>query len=72
MKFGLIIWVCAFLGEGSSCINPIKYPTLYDSWYECSRSAYKESLKVLTRMGYAYVNKYQIGVKYNCEAVQTY
>ena len=71
MKYILIIWVCSFL-EGSACIAPMEYPTMYSSWYECSRDAHVESVKLMSKMGYAYVNKYQIGTKYNCRPVYTY
>jgi len=50
----------------------MEYPTVYDSWYECSRDAHVESVKLMSRMGYKYVNEYQIGTKYNCRAVYTY
>ena len=65
MKFVLVIWVCTFLHE-NACMKPIKYTELFDSWYECSRTADKESIKILSKMGYAYVNKYQVGTKYSC------
>ena len=71
MKFILIIWVCSFLGK-NACLPPVEYPTMYDSWYECSRDAHVESVKILSKMGYAYVNKYEIGTKYNCRSVYTY
>jgi hypothetical protein len=71
MKFILIIWVCSFLGK-NACLPPVEYPTMYDSWYECSRNAHVESVKLLSKMGYAYVNKYEIGTKYNCRLVHTY
>ena len=45
---------------------------MYNSWYECSRAAHMESVKLLSKMGYAYVNKYQIGTKYNCKSVYIY
>lgn len=47
-------------------MKPIKYPRVFDSWYECSRAAHVESVKVLTKMGYTYVNKHQVGTKYSC------
>ena len=47
-------------------MRPITYPRVFDSWYECSRTAHMESAKVLSKMGYAYVNKYQVGTKYSC------
>ena len=65
MKFVLIIWVCTVLHE-NACMKPIKYPKLFDRWDECSRTAHIESVKVLSKMGYAYVNKYQVGTKYSC------
>ena len=58
--------------QGSACLPPREYPIIYDSWYECSRDAHIESAKLLSKMGYAYVNKYQIGTKYNCRPVYVY
>ena len=72
MKFGLIIYICAFLGDTTRCMNPVKYPVLYNSWYECSQAAHRESVKYLAKLGYAYVNQHQVGIKYNCEIIQTY
>jgi len=51
---------------------PIQYPTLYDSWYECSRNAHIESGKILSKMGYRNVNLYKVGMKYQCKRVKTY
>jgi hypothetical protein len=71
MKYVLIIWVCTFLQQ-NTCMAPIEYPTIYDSWYECSRDAHVESVKLMSRMGYKYVNDLQIGTKYTCKPVRTY
>ena len=71
MKYILIIWVCSFI-QGNACLTPMKYPTLYDSWYECSRNAQVESMKLMSQMGYKYVNDYKVGTKYNCKLVRTY
>ena len=65
------MWICSFLNN-SECLPPIEFPTVYGSWYECSRAAHKESLSIMSKMGYRYVNKYQIGVKYNCKEVVVY
>ena len=70
MKYILIIWVCSFI-QGNACLAPIEYPILYDSWYECSRAAHTESIKIMAKMGYNKVNQYQIGMKYNCKVVET-
>jgi hypothetical protein len=71
MKYILVMWVCSFF-QGNACLAPVQYPTTYSSWYECSRDAHMESVKLLSKMGYAYVNKYQIGTKYNCKPIYTY
>ena len=71
MKYILIIWVCSFI-QGNSCMAPVESPTTYDSWYECSRDAHVESVKLLSRMGYKYVNDYRVATKYNCKPVRTY
>ena len=66
IKFTLIIWVCSFLG-GQVCMPPIQSPVIYDSRYECSRAADKESLKMMSNLGYNVVNKSQIAMKYRCK-----
>jgi len=71
MKYILILWVCSFL-NGQECMAPLEYPVVYDSWYECSRGAHKESLTLMTKMGYAYMNKYKIAMKYSCKEDMTY
>jgi len=64
-KFILMIWVCSFLGE-NMCMAPVKSPILYDSWYECSRAAHKESLNILSKIGYKAVNDGKIATRYTC------
>ena len=66
IKFTLIIWVCSFLG-GQVCMPPIQSPVMYDSWYECSRAAHKESLKMISKLGYKTVNEAHIAMKYRCK-----
>ena len=66
MKYILVLWVCSFLG-GQRCLPPIESPVLYKSWYECSRAAHKESLKIMSKLGYIVVNKNQIAMKYRCK-----
>ena len=66
IKFTLTIWVCSFLG-GQLCMPPIQSPVMYNSWYECSRAAHQESLKMMSNLGYNVVNKSQIAMKYRCK-----
>ena len=70
-KFTLIIWVCSFLGSQPTCLPPMEYPKQFNSWYECSRTAHKESLLLMTKMGYKYVNDNKIAMKYSCKSMTT-
>jgi hypothetical protein len=72
MKFILILWVCSFFAGATNCYPPVKFPTTYDSWYECSRDAHKESIKVLSTIGFKRVNAAQLGTKYHCQEVKIY
>jgi len=47
-------------------MRPIQSNTLYDSWYECSRAAHKESLRILSKIGYKAVNDAKLGTRYVC------
>ena len=69
-KFTLMIWVCSFLG-GQTCMAPIQSPIIYNSWYECSRAAHQESLKIMSKLGYTVVNKDKVAMKYRCKEVDT-
>ena len=71
IKFTLILWVCSFVGSPTTCLPPMKYPRVFDSWYECSRMAHNESVKMLSKMGYKYVNDNKIGMKYTCRQVSS-
>ena len=70
IKFTLTIWVCSFLGQ-QLCMPPIQSPVMYDSWYECSRAAHQETLKIISKLGYRVVNKDKIAMKYRCQEVSS-
>jgi len=70
IKFTLIIWVCSFLGQ-NMCMAPITAPILYDSWYECSRAAHQESIKIYSKLGYKVVNEARLATRYTCTPGQT-
>ena len=70
IKFTLTIWVCSFLG-GQLCMPPIQSSVMYDSWYECSRAAHQESMKMMSNLGYKIVNRDKIAMKYKCEEINS-
>ena len=71
IKFTLILWVCSFVSSPAPCLPPMEYPLVFDSWYECSRAAHKESSQILSKMGYKYVNDNKIGMKYHCKPLNS-
>ena len=71
IKFTLIIWVCSFLGQQSVCMPPMEFPKTFNSWYDCSRAAHKESLLLMTKMGFKYIKDNKIAVKYSCIGTNT-
>ena len=70
MKYILIIWVCSFINN-NGCMPPMESPQTYDSWYECSMAANRESNAIIQKIGYADVNRYKVGTKYVCRLDQT-
>jgi hypothetical protein len=66
IKFTLTIWVCSFLSMPSVCMPPIQLPTLYNTWYECSRAAHYESIKIYSKLGYRVVNEARLATRYMC------
>ena len=67
IKFTLTLWVCSFLSAQSVCMPPTQSPILYSSWYECSRAAHKESLHILSKIGYKRINDNKIATRYTCQ-----
>ena len=50
---------------------PVQSPIMYNSWYECSRAAHQESLKMMSKLGYKTVNKAHIAMKYSCKPTES-
>ena len=71
IKFSLTIWVCSFLSMPSVCMPPIHSPILYNSWYECSRAAHRESIKLYSKIGYKMVNQARLATRYTCKVVES-
>ena len=70
IKFNLTLWVCSFLSAQTACLAPLSYPALYDSWYQCSKAAHLESLQLMSKMGYKYVNDNKIAMRYTCKPAE--
>ena len=71
IKFTLIIWVCSFTA-GSRCMPPINFPTIFDSWKECTIAAHAESIKLIEGSESDFFNEHKVGMKYICRPDRTY
>jgi len=67
IKFTLTLWVCSFLSMPSVCMPPVQSPMLYNSWYECSRAAHQESMKIYSKIGYKVMNEARLATRYTCK-----
>ena len=67
IKFSLTLWVCSFLSMPSVCMPPVQSPVLYNSWYECSIAAHRESIKIYSKLGYKLVNEARLATRYTCK-----
>ena len=70
IKFTLTLWVCSFLGQ-NLCLPPIQPIILYDSWYECSRAAHQQSIKIYSKLGYKVVNENKLATRYTCQVLDS-
>ena len=68
IKFSLTLWVCSFLSMPSVCMPPVQSPVLYNSWYECSIAAHRESIKIYSKLGYKLVNEARLATRYTCKS----
>ena len=53
-------------------MSPINFPTVYDSWKECSIAAHTESIKIIESSDSDFLNENKVGMKYVCRPVRTY
>ena len=53
------------------CMAPVESPILYDSWYECSRAAHQESIKIYSKLGYKVVNEARLATRYTCKEISS-
>jgi len=70
-KFILLIWVCSFAGSQPACLPPVEVPKQFNSWYDCSRGAHKETLILMSKMGFKYVNENKIAMSYSCREMSS-
>ena len=58
--------VCSALG--GKCLEPMQHMDRYDTWADCMRAGYKDSLEIMQQLGDATINSTQTYVKFVCSA----
>ena len=64
MKIILTMIVCSALG--GKCLEPMQRMNRYDSWADCMRAGYEDSLEIMQQLGDAQLNSYQTYIKFVC------
>ena len=66
MKIILTMIVCSALG--GKCLEPMQRINKYDTWADCMRAGYKDSLEIMQQLGDVTINSTQTYVKFVCSA----
>jgi hypothetical protein len=56
--------VCSAIG--GKCLEPIQRLDRFNTWADCMRAGYKDSIEIMQQLGDATVNNYQTYVKFVC------
>ena len=56
--------VCSALG--GKCLEPMQRMNRYDTWADCMRAGYEDSLEIMQQLGDAQLNSYQTYIKFVC------
>ena len=64
MKIILTMIVCSAIG--GKCLEPMQRMGRYDTWADCMRAGYADSLLIMRNLGDATVNSTQTYVKFVC------
>jgi len=64
MKIILTLIVCSALHQ--SCLDPIQRTNRFETWADCMRAGYNDSLEMMQKLGDASLNHYQTFIKFYC------
>ena len=64
MKIILTMLVCSAMYQ--SCLEPIERVERFDTWADCMRGGYEDSLEIMKQLGDAQLNSYQTYIKFVC------
>jgi hypothetical protein len=68
MKFMLTMMICSQVAN--TCIPPYQYNETFDDAYTCMIKGYELSLEKTKEIGQEDVNKYNIFIKFGCDAIK--
>jgi len=56
--------VCSAIG--GKCLEPMQRIDRYNTWADCMRAGYQDSLVIMRQLGDAQLNSYQTYIKFVC------
>ena len=68
MKFILIIFLCSFIND--QCLPPQEIKHEYNSWKECTISAFEISRELIIAQEDSFINNNKIATKFVCKEVE--
>ena len=68
MKFVLILTMCSYVS--GTCMSPFKWPTKFDSGYDCSIFGYEEAARKLREIGKEEVDLHRISITFSCYGLE--
>jgi len=67
MKFILTIYICSAIAQ--QCGEPIVKNTKYNSWNDCIKDGYNQSMLLLDNFTIDEMNKFQTMTKFTCTSL---
>ena len=64
MKFTLMLLLCSV--TQNDCLPPYRWPTQFNSTYDCMITGYEQSIIKMEELGSEDVNKYNMYIRFTC------
>ena len=67
MKFVLVLMMCSY--SANTCLPAYKWPTYFNSGYDCSIFGYEEAARKLKEIGREEVELHRISITFSCNQI---
>ena len=67
MKFVLVLMMCSY--SANTCLPAYKWPTHFNSGYDCSIFGYEDAARKLKEIGREEVELHRISITFSCNQI---